>query len=74
MPLRWPPRRLLSQLDEALGLGMSERPEQHAVEKTENRGVGAKTERYRQHGDGGEAGTLSEAPEREMNVGGRHAT
>ena len=53
-------RVALAERDDAGGLAVRQRPQQHAVDDAEDRGVGADAERQRDHGDEREGGTLEE--------------
>ena len=53
------------------GCADRQRAQQRVVDQAEDRGVGADAERQRQHGDGGEAGTLQQVADREAQVAHR---
>ena len=54
--------------DEAIGRGIGQRPQQHGVERAEDRGVGADPEREREDGDGREAGAAAEQAKADHRV------
>ena len=60
--------RRLAEIDEALPVLVGQRPQQHAADHAEDRGVGADAEREGQHGDEREAGALAERAEGEAEV------
>src|ERR1051326_1960755 len=49
-------------------LGIGQWPEQHGVDRTEDRGVGTDAERERQHRDGGEPRALGELADGEAEI------
>ena len=54
-------RRLFPERDEATGIRIRQRTQQHRVDEAEDRGVRADAEREREHGDRREARALAEA-------------
>ena len=61
-------------VDERVGIGDWQRPEQQRVHEREHRRVGADAEAERQHGDGGEARTPPQPSERVADVGQEHGS
>ena len=62
------PWKLAGDEHQTLRLRVPERPEHHAVDDAENRGVGADAERQRQYGEQRKAGILAEAAQRVAEV------
>jgi hypothetical protein len=65
-----PAADLLADDDDAIDVGVGERPQHHAVEHAENRSVGADPERERRDGDGGVGRGLEQQAYRVPHVGG----
>ena len=55
-------------VDELLGVGHRQRPQEHRIDHREDRGVGPDTEGQREDGGGGEAAILPQQPEPEPYV------
>ena len=55
-------------IDDAAGILVRKRLEQHGVDDAENRSICSNTQRERKHGDNGEAGIYSQHPDCEFKV------
>ena len=64
--------RRLPQVDQTIAVGVRQRPQQHAVEHAEDRGVGPDPEAEREDERQGVAGRAGEAAKRELHVVGAH--
>ena len=66
--LRGPRDVVLAQLDELVLIRIRQRPQQHGLDRAEDRHVGADAEAERQDDDQGEAGLAHERPERVAEI------
>ncbi len=69
-------RRLLHDADDAIGVRVGKRLEQHRIHEAEDRRIGADADGKGQDGDGGEPRTLAECAHRVTDIPqqGRHET
>ena len=62
------PRRALADVDQAILVAVDERPQQHAADDAEDRGVGADAERERHHDGRGESLGAQQRAQRDAHV------